>query len=216
MKFVFLSNRALTRFAISVALSLGIAMHSTAAEVSGVKVDDRIKVANADLVLNGSGIRYAAAGLVRVYVASLYLPQKRSSGVEIASLKGPKRIHINLLREVNANDFSKGLMGGMRANLSQADQQRYFDSLLRLGNIFGQIPTLKKGETISVDQIPGTGTVVLVNGKRVGEPFPDENFWNGLLQIWIGPKPIDSSLKPVLLGTEASNDNSQRSDSNRF
>ena len=78
------------------------------------------------------------------------------------------------------------------------------------------LEVLKKGETISVDQIPGTGTVVLVNGKRVGEPFPDETFFNGLLQIWVGPKPIDSSLKPVLLGTEQSNDNSQRNDSKRF
>lgn len=210
----------LSRYAIASVLSVMTACfaasHLMAAEVSGVKVDDRIRVANTDLVLNGSGIRYAAAGIVRVYVASLYLPQKRNTAQEIAALRGPKRVHINLLREVNANDFSKGLMSGMRANLSQADQQRYFDSLLRLGNIFGQIPVLKKGETITVDQIPGTGTVVLVNGKRVGEPFPDETFFNGLLQIWVGPKPIDSSLKPVLLGTEQSNDNSQRNDSNRF
>jgi hypothetical protein len=188
---------------------------SAALDVAGVKVEEKLRVAGADTVLNGSGIRYAAAGFVRVYVASLYMPQKRSSTAEIAALKGAKRVHINLLRDINANDFSKGLMGGMRANLSQADQQKYFESLLKLGNIFGQIPTLKKGETISVDQIPGTGTIVLVNGKRVGEVFPDETFWNGLLQIWIGPKPIDESLKPVLLGTVASNDNTQRNE-NRY
>jgi Chalcone isomerase-like len=188
---------------------------SVALDVAGVKVEEKLRVAGADVVLNGSGIRYAAAGFVRVYVASVYLPQKRSTTAEIAALKGAKRVHINLLRDINANDFSKGLMGGMRANLSQTDQQKHFDSLLKLGNIFGQIPTLKKGETISVDQIPGTGTVVLVNGKRVGEVFPDESFWNGLLQIWIGPKPIDESLKPVLLGTTASNDNTQRNE-NRY
>jgi hypothetical protein len=186
-----------------------------AADVAGIKVDDRIKLAGADLVLNGSGIRYAAAGLVRVYVASLYLPQKRTTPTEIAALRGPKRIHINLLREINANDFSKGLREGMRNNLSQADQQKHFDGLLRLGNIFGQIPTLKKGETISVDQVPGAGTVVMVNGKRVGEAFPDESFFNALLQIWVGPKPIDESLKPVMLGQKDSNDNTRR-DENRF
>jgi Chalcone isomerase-like len=188
---------------------------SVALDVAGVKVEEKLRVGGADMVLNGSGVRYAAAGFVRVYVASLYMPQKRSTASEIAALKGAKRVQLNLLREINANDFSKGLMGGMRANLTQTDQQKYFDSLLKLGNIFGQIPTLKKGETITVDQVPGTGTVILVNGKRVGEIFPDESFWNALLQIWIGPKPIDESLKPVLLGTTASNDNTQRNE-NRY
>jgi hypothetical protein len=116
-----------------------------------------------------------------------------------------------LLRDINANDFSKGLLGGMRANLSAADQQKHFDSLIKLGALFGQIPSLKKGESISVDSIPGTGTLVLVNGKKVGEAFQDESFFYALLQIWLGPKPIEDSLKPVLLGLTASNDNSSNS-----
>lgn len=196
--------------AVMVAVVTGLALAPTAfaLDVGGIKVEEKIKVANQDLVLNGSGLRYAAAGLVRVYVASLYLPQKSTTSAQIASLKGAKRMHLNLLREINANDFSKGLMGGMRANVPPAEQQKHFDALLRLGAIFGQIPSLKKGETITVDSIPGTGTVILVNGKKVGETFPDETFFPALLQIWIGPKPIEDSLKPVLLGINPSNDSS--------
>ena len=184
-----------------------------ALDVGGVRVDEKIKVANQDLVLNGSGLRYAAAGLIRVYVASLYLPQKRTTSAEIGALKGVKRMHLSLLREVNSNDFSKGLLGGMRANLPPAEQQRHFDALLKLGTIFGQIPSLKKGETISVDSVPGTGTVILVNGKKVGDAFPDETFFLALLQIWLGPKPIEDTLKPVLLGVSPSNDNSLNNNS---
>lgn len=184
-----------------------------ALDVGGVRIEEKIKVANQDLVLNGSGMRYAAAGLVRVYVASLYLPQKRTTSAEIGALKGVKRMHLSLLREVNSNDFSKGLLGGMRANLPPVEQQKHFDALLKLGAIFGQIPSLKKGETISIDSIPGTGTVVLVNGKKVGETFPDETFFQALLQIWLGPKPIEDSLKPVLLGVSPSNDNSVNNNS---
>jgi len=195
---------------ISVAAIAGLMFAPTAfaLDVGGVRVDEKIKVANQDLVLNGSGLRYAAAGLIRVYVASLYLPQKRATSAEIGALKGVKRMHLSLLREVNSNDFSKGLLGGMRANLPPGEQQKHFDALLKLGAIFGQIPSLKKGETISIDSIPGTGTVVLVNGKKVGETFPDETFFQALLQIWLGPKPIEDSLKPVLLGVNPSNDNS--------
>lgn len=201
-----------------VATLMGLTLSATpfALEVSGVKVEEKIKVANQDLVLNGSGIRYAAAGFVRVYVASLYLPQKRSTSAEIGALKGPRRMHLNLLREINSNDFSKGLLGGMRANLPPAEQQKHFDALLKLGAIFGQIPSLKKGETISVDSIPGTGTVILVNGKKVGEAFPDEAFFHALLQIWLGPKPIEDSLKPVLLGLNPSNDTSVNNNREKF
>ena len=204
------------RFPIIVAATVAgllFAPTAIALDVGGVRVEEKIKVANQDLVLNGSGLRYAAAGLIRVYVGSLYLPQKRTTSSEIGALKGVKRMHLSLLREVNSNDFSKGLLGGMRANLPPAEQQKHFDALLKLGAIFGQIPSLKKGETISIDSIPGTGTVVFVNGKKVGETFPDETFFQALLQIWLGPKPIEESFKPVLLGVSPSNDNSVNNNS---
>jgi hypothetical protein len=208
-------GHCLWRFLATIVAAFGLAHGVNAAEVAGVKVEDKIKVANTDLVLNGSGIRYAAAGIVRVYVASLYLPQKRNTPAEIAALKGPRRVQINMLREISNDDFAKGLMGGMRNNVSSTDRIAHLDSLSKLGEIFGKIPALKKGDMVWMDTIPGTGTVISVNGKRVGDAFPDETFWNSIFQIWVGPKPIDSSLKPVLLGTVASNDNTQRNE-NRY
>ncbi len=201
-----------------VAASVALVLASTAfaLDVAGIKVEERLKLANQDLVLNGAGIRYAAAGLVRVYVVALYLPQKKNTSNEIGALKGAKRMQLSVMREINSNDFSKALLSGMRANLSSAEQQKHFESLLKLGQIFGQVPTLKKGESITIDSVPGTGTVILVNNKRVGEVFQDDTFFQALLQIWIGPKPIDESLKPVLLGTVASNDNSVNTTRDRF
>lgn len=193
-----------------------LAPAALALDVSGVRVDEKIRLANQDLVLNGSGIRYAAAGFVRVYVASLYVPQKRSTSADIVALQGPKRMHLNLVRDINSNDFSKGLLGGMRANVPASEQQKHFDSLLKLGSIFGQIPSLKKGETISIDSVPGVGTIFHINGKKVGETFPDETFFPALLQIWLGPKPIDDSLKPVLLGVSPSNDRAANNNRERF
>jgi hypothetical protein len=186
-----------------------------AVEVAGVKIEEKVKVANADLVLNGAGIRYAAAGIVRVYVAALYIPQKKSTAAEIVALKGPRRVQLSMLRDISNDDFAKGLMTCVRNNLSSSDRMGHFDSLSKLGEIFGKLPGLKKGDVVWMDTIPGTGTIVLVNGKRVGDVFPDETFWNSIFQIWVGPKPIDGSLKPVLLGTTPSNDNTARSD-NRF
>ena len=71
---------------VSVAL---FANSAAAVDVSGLKIAEKQRVGTQDLLLNGAGIRYAAAGLVRVYVAALYLPQKRSNAGEIAALAGP-------------------------------------------------------------------------------------------------------------------------------
>ncbi len=190
--------------------------HAQTRDVSGLKIAEKTKVANADLVLNGSGIRHALGGLVRVYVASLYLPQKRSTPVEIAAQKGPRRMQINMLRDVSSDDFAKGLLGGLRTNLVGADKIKHFDGLQRLGVVFGLVPGLKKGDVVHVDSVVGTGVTVSVNGKRVGDVFPDETFFDAILLIWVGVKPIDESLKPVLLGLQPSNDSTARTNENRF
>ena len=219
MNVIMMSARQQLRLVWATAAILSVALLANAAaavEVSGLKIVETQRLANQELVLNGAGIRYAAAGFIRVYVAALYLPQKKNTSSDIGALKGAKRMHLSLLREINANDFSKALLSGMRANLSAAEQQRHFESLLKLGAIFGQVPSLKKGESISVDSLPGTGTVILINGKRIGEAFTDESFFHALIQIWIGPKPIDDSLKPVLLGSVASNDNAVSANRDRY
>jgi hypothetical protein len=202
--------------ALAILASISVSSTAFAVDVSGIKVDEKAKVAGADLVLNGSGIRYAFGGFVRVYVASLYLPQKRATSQEIAAMKGPRRVQLNLLREVTSDDFAKGLMGGLRSNLVGPDKVKHFESLQKLGAIFGQTPALKKGDVVLVDSVVGTGTTISVNGKRVGEVFPDETFFDAILQIWIGPSPIDKTLKPVLLGVQASNDTSARNNDNRY
>jgi hypothetical protein len=56
------------------ALALCTTGAAPAAEVGAVKLDDRTAVGGQELVLNGAGIRTRA--IFKVYVASLYLPQK--------------------------------------------------------------------------------------------------------------------------------------------
>ncbi|WP_423790315.1 chalcone isomerase family protein [Listeria monocytogenes] len=53
---------------------------------------------------------------------------------------------------------------------------------------------------MNVDWIPDTGTVMTFNGKPIGEPMKDIAFYNAVLKIWLGDKPVDGSLKPALLG----------------
>jgi hypothetical protein len=61
--------------------------------------------------------------------------------------------------------------------------------------MFAALESVKKGDLVTLDWIPGTGTVVSLNGKKIGETFPDVAFFNALLRIWIGEKPAQDRVK---------------------
>ncbi len=55
-------------------LAMLFAVGAQAAEVGGVKLEDKVSVGGQDLVLNGAGMRTRA--VFKVYVGSLYVPAK--------------------------------------------------------------------------------------------------------------------------------------------
>ncbi|CAN5776465.1 chalcone isomerase family protein [soil metagenome] len=168
-----------------------------AAEVAGIKFDDAVHVANTDLKLNGAGIRYKA--IFKVYVAGLYLKEKKTTVPDILALAGPKRVTIVMLRDLSNEDFGRGFMSGIQQNTEKSEKLRLVSQFLRFGEMFASVPELKKGDIMINDWIPGVGTVVSLNGKKMGEPYPDVNFYNALLRIWLGEKPVDQSLKKAML-----------------
>jgi hypothetical protein len=180
-------------------------------EVAGVIVEERARVGGSELVLNGAGVRHALGGLVRVYVGALYLPQKRSTSLEIAAIRGSKRLQMTFLREISTEDFSKGFLSGVRENLTPATRIEMLDAINQLGIAFGKTHVLRKGDVILMDHIPGKGMVITIRGRQVGEPIANEKFWDAVFQIWVGSKPVDASLKAVLLGQRESNEYSRQS-----
>ena len=184
----------------AIALALFSAQVFAVVEVGGIRVDDDVTVANQKLVLNGAGIRTRA--FFKVYVAALYLPAKRNDPKEVLALQGAKRVAVTMLREVSSDELGEALVTGIRKNSSPDEIRRFGSQLIAMGNIFGQIPKLKKGESFNVDWVPGKGTIVSVDGKPVADPIPEEAFYNAILRIWLGDEPADSSLKPAMLGTK--------------
>lgn len=179
-------------------LVAGLSQNAVAVEVNGVKLDDSVKVANTELKLNGAGVRTRA--IFKVYVAGLYLLEKKKTAPEVQASNGPRRMRMVLLREVNSEDLGQAFMDGLNANSDKAEKAKFVNQTVKMGEIFASIPTLKAGDTIASDWIPGSGMHVLVNDKRVGEVLPDIAFYNAFLRIWLGDKPADASLKQALLG----------------
>ncbi len=169
-----------------------------APDIAGVKVDDEVTLANQKLVLNGAGIR--TKFVISVYVCALYLREKRHTTAEVLALPGAKKVAVTMLREISSDDLGDALLSGMRHNSTPEQTTKIGLQLVQLGQLFGSIPRLKKGDTFSLDYVPEIGTTIIVNGKPALDPLPDPAFFEAILRIWLGDNPADSGLKPLLLG----------------
>ncbi len=171
-----------------------------AAEVAGVKLDDRLRLVpgGPELVLNGAGIRTRA--IFKVYVAGLYLPEKKATTAEALAIAGPKRVAMTMLRDLSAQQLSEALADGIRNNSTAAEQEALkarTDELLAIMNALGEA---KKGDAILLDFLPDSGTRVVVNGQPRGKAIAGDDFYRALLRIWLGDKPVDGDLKKGMLG----------------
>jgi len=171
---------------------------AAAAEVAGVKLEDRTRVGNAELVLNGAGLRKRL--FLQVYALGLYLADKKSAAADAIALAGPKRVAIHMLRDVDATTFTEALAEGMRANHDEAAMKLLEPRIAELSAIMAELKEAKKGMAILLDWQPGTGTVINVDGKPRGKPIEGEDFFRALLRIWLGEKPVQDDLKRALLG----------------
>ena len=169
-----------------------------AADVAGVRIDDKTRVGNAELTLNGAGLRKRA--FFQVYAIGLYLPQKATSAAAVLEQAGPKRVAIHMLRNVGADAFTEALADGIRANLSEAEVKTLEPRIKELSATIAEIGEAKKGMALALDWT-GAATQLVVQGTPSGKPIPGEDFYRALLKIWIGDKPVQDDLKRALLGT---------------
>jgi hypothetical protein len=179
------------------ALLLLVAVPAFGADVAGVKIDDQIKTGNAELVLNGAGVRKLF--FCNVYAMGLYLPKKTSAAAEAIAGQGPKRVALHILRDVGAERFTSALVEGIRENHSEAQAKALEPRIRELTAIMAEVKEAKKGMAITLDS-NGAATQVVIAGKPAGKPIEGADFFQALLRIWLGDKPVQDDLKKALLG----------------
>jgi len=177
---------------------LAFATAATAAEVSGVKIDDTAKVGGADLVLNGAGKRTRL--MFDVYVAALYLPEKKAGAADVLGGAGPKRVSMTLMRDVTPDQLVEALLEGIRLNSTPAELDKIKPQVESLESIMKSIGGAKKGDMVTLDFLADGTTHVAVNGQAKGQPIPGADFQRALLAVWLGGKPVQADLKKAMLG----------------
>lgn len=180
------------------ALTMALAMPTHAMDVGGVKIDDTASVAGKTLALNGAAMRQIL--VIKVYAIGLYVEKKTASASEILAATGPKRVVLHIQREVNSDEFGQLFITSMNKNSSKEEKAKVVGQTSKFGETFADMGNVKKGDIITLDWLPGKGTVTSVNGKQIGETLPDIAFYNSVLRIWLGEYPPQANIKPALLG----------------
>lgn len=180
-------------------LFFGAWVNASAADVGGIKFDDTVQLGGKELKLNGAGFRIKGI-FFKLYVMGLYIPQKASTPAEILAMDGPRRIQLVMQRDISAEDFGNAFMKGLNDNSDKKEKSGIVSQTVAFGEMFSTLAGLKKGDVLTLDWVPGTGTVSTLNGKKMAEPMSGVAFYNAVLKIWLGENPVDDSLKSSLLG----------------
>jgi len=68
-----------------------------------------------------------------------------------------------------------------------------------IDHLLGGLDSVKVGDEMVFTYLPGTGTTLLINGKKTAE-IATPMFGRVILSVWFGAKPPTSSLKKAMLG----------------
>jgi len=172
-----------------------LAAVAVAAEVAGVRLDDKVSVGAQELVLNGAGVRTRV--VFKVYVASLYLPQKATELAAVLA-KSPRRIQLNLLRTLSADQLVEALNEGLAENNTAAELAAVKSQVDALATIMKSFKEVKEKDVITLDFVDGA-TRIGLNGEAKGNIGGDA-FNQALTKVWLGEKPVQADLKKSLLG----------------
>jgi hypothetical protein len=96
----------------AIAVQVVLAAPAFGAECIGITAPNNVKVGGSDLVLNGMGIRMATMLQVKVYVGSLYLPEKSKDASHILGTDQPWELVLRFVRDVDVSDMRDALQEG--------------------------------------------------------------------------------------------------------
>jgi TonB family protein len=165
------------------------------------RADETIQTATMEdgtvLLLNGLG--KAKQLTDDFYIGALYLIQPYRSVDGILNSTGPKRMQLRIANDrVSGRRFEQYWKETIAINNDKAVWQPQVKDVLKFAAIFKR-HNLTTGDTIDIDFVPSQGTIVYVNGHRIGR-IRNPGLYTLVLNTWIGPRPPSDSFKIGVLG----------------
>lgn len=184
------------RAILGICMILLVAVPGFAREIAGVALAETIPgEGGATLSLNGAGVRSKL--FFKIYIAELYLVNPSHDAATILADEDQKMMVMDFLYdEVSAEKLVSAWNEGFAANLSEEKLAALADRIEQFNSMF---VTVKKGDKIVLNYLPGQGTSVTIAGEKKGM-VEGKDFADALFAIWLGDKPVTKELKKQLLG----------------
>jgi hypothetical protein len=163
-----------------------------AAELAGVKLDDKATVEGQELILNGIGLRKVVRfGFpIKVYVGGLYTPKKSADADEIIKMKSVRQVVMQFLLAVDRENLIDAFDGSFKGNCvldcekksEQYAQLKVHVAPMRKGDqmIFTALPDKLifeiKGANAKRIEIPGaaiSANVIAMFINKTAPPTPE-------------------------------------------
>lgn len=192
------SRRAILGLAAGVVLPAIAWPQAAAVRYEGQSFDTRVRLAGAELRLNGTGVRQVA--WFKGYLAALYLTVPASTAADAVAAPGPKRIQLRMLHEVPAVEFSKALRKGVGRNAAPSTPEALNERVERLVRDIDAIGKVRAGDRVDLDFEPGRGLLMSINGTLRSGPIPGDDFYGALLRSFVGERVYDDKMRAGLLG----------------
>jgi len=164
-------------------------------KVGGIDIPTQIKVGNQTLYLNGAGVR--EKWWIDLYVGALYVAEKKKDADALVNQDAVTVMRLHIVSSLVTRDrMMSSIEEGFHTALG-GKVGPYQERIERLKGFFTK--ELRKGDVVELRYIPERGTEVYLNETRLGT-ISGLDFKKALFSIWLGPSPVDKTLKEALLG----------------
>lgn len=163
-------------------------------EINGVRFADRITIDDTAVPLRGGRLyRYT---VFRVYVGAMYVPEEVAPQ-DVLTADVPKRLELEYLRSISAEDFRKSGNTLLEDQQSEAVLESLADHLETFNAAYRD---MEAGDRYALEYRPGRGTRLLQNGVELVE-VPGADFAEVYFGIWLHPdNPLSARVRDALIG----------------
>lgn len=164
-------------------------------EVAGVELPDNFQVGEAELSLNGAGVREKF--WMDMYAGGLYTAQKMTDAQKVMDADAPMVIKIHIVSGLISSDkMSSAIEDGFK-NSTKGNTKPYRVKIDKFISFFSD--EITKNDVFDITYTPSSGVVVFKNDKELGS-IEGVDFKKALFGIWFCDKPADKDLMKGMLG----------------
>lgn len=180
-------------------LFIAIVLGSFTFNAQSITVSDReipteMNIHNADVKLNGAGIREKF--FMDMYVGGLYLTNKSKDAKSIIKANEPMGIKIHIVSKlISAKKMMNAVEDGFESS-TDGQQDKYREKIDKFISFFKD--EISKEDVFDIVYHPETGTTVFKNKSKKGS-IEGLDFKQALFGIWLSDDPADEDLKEGML-----------------